>query len=129
LCILVTAAIAAAAKQVVDQMEWHKVRLQQLDIAKELIALQRETMVKQANLTTMAQPHVTRDTTVSMLDSAVAQEANEWNNTQAALVDEAIAAVTKQVRTYSVFSSSIISSTIGSSSVCYGSSDRRESVA
>jgi predicted component of type VI protein secretion system len=80
-------------------MEWHKVRMQQLDIAKELIALQRETMVKQANLTTMAQPHVTRDTTVSMLDSAVAQEANEWNNTQAALVDEAIAAVTKQVCT------------------------------
>jgi hypothetical protein len=83
-------------------MEWHKVRMQQLDIAKELIALQRETMVKQANLTTMAQPHVTRDTTVSMLDSAVAQEANEWNNTQAALVDEAIAAVTKQVRVLTV---------------------------
>jgi hypothetical protein len=92
------AAEDAETDKVKEGLEWHKVRMSQLQIAKDLIALQKETMVKEAHNQTAAQPHVTRETTLQMLDSAVAQESTEWNNAQNALVDEAIRTVTSQVQ-------------------------------
>ncbi|KAG5182095.1 hypothetical protein JKP88DRAFT_199568 [Tribonema minus] len=88
----------ASIEVIKETIAFHHARLASAGIMSDLIALERETMEKQAKLLTVKVPHDMRELTVAMLDTKAAAEANEWHAAQDALVKSAVDTVTEQVQ-------------------------------